>query len=307
MTTVSSSTNAFYDRSRSQLASLTAENQKLQSQVDTGNRLSKSSDDPVAASRLRKLAREDTLSTADKSNAERANTDLSTADSTLSDVATQVTRAKALATQAANGTLSDDDRKAIATELGSIYSDLVSLANTKDSGGHALFGGQASGDAYTLDASGNAVYAGTSTSDEVSLGQGQSVTRSVTGAQAFGFTDASGNSTDILATVKKLADALSTGDATTAQSAASEAMTNLDTGLSTVSTAQTVVGTRLSWIELTNDRRTTSGDTRTSEETNVGQVDLTTTITQLQQSMTVLEAAQSAFTKLSSLSLFSQL
>lgn len=306
MTSVSSSTGAFYDRARTQLSSLTAQNEKLQTQVSTGERLTKSSDDPLAASRLRKLAREDALSEIDKSNASRANSDLSLADSTMSDISDQIIRAQSLATQAASDTLSDEQRKSIGAELEEIHSTLVSLANTKDSGGNALFGGEGAAEAYTLDASGNAVYSGTANSGEVSLGQGQSVTRSMTGPEMLSYTDANGNQTDILATIKSLADALQ-GGATDPTGAANDALADLETGLDTLTTAQTVVGTRMSWIELTNERRTTQSEARETEKSEVGDVDLATTITELQEAATVLEAAQSAFTKLSGLSLFDKL
>lgn len=306
MSTVTSSTGAFYDRSRTQLSGLTAQTQKLQSQLDTGSRLTKSSDDPLAASRLRKLSREDALSGVDKAGASRAEADLSNADSTLSDISSQIIRAQSLATQAASGTLSDAQRKSIGSEMKEIFASLVSLANTPDASGNALFGGEGASAAYTLDAAGNAVYAGTASSGEVSLGQGQSVARSLTGPQVLGFTDANGNQTDILATVKKLADALLDGSSDPS-TAANDALASLGTGLDTVTTAQTVVGARLAWIDLTNERRTTQSEARAAEKTEVGEVDLATTITQLQEAMTVLEAAQSGFTKLSSLSLFDKL
>ena len=47
------STGAFYERSTSQIGTLRAKAESLQQQIGTGERLERSSDDPVAAARLR--------------------------------------------------------------------------------------------------------------------------------------------------------------------------------------------------------------------------------------------------------------
>ena len=57
------STGAFYERSTSQIGTLRAKAESLQQQIGTGERLERSSDDPVAAARLRMLARNERIST----------------------------------------------------------------------------------------------------------------------------------------------------------------------------------------------------------------------------------------------------
>jgi flagellar hook-associated protein 3 FlgL len=305
MTSISTSTAGFYETSRSAMSKLRAQAEALQQQGNTGERLTKSSDDPVAASRLRGLSRLQTLSKVDAANADRASADLTLADSAMSDMADAIIRAQGLATQAATGTLSGDQRKAIASELDQIHANLLQLSNARDSGGHALFGGEAAGDAYTLNAAGKAVYSGTATSEDVPLGEGQSVTRSMTGPQVLAFTDKAGHPSDVMATVKALSDALTTG--TGGGAGVGNALADLQTGLDTLTTAQTVVGGRLGWLEVTADRRTDLSAARSTEQEAVGGADLATTVTKLQETLTVLEASQASFTKLSSLSLFDRL
>jgi flagellar hook-associated protein 3 FlgL len=106
-----------------------------------------------------------------------------------------------------------------------------------------------------------------------------------------------------LAVVKGLSDALKGGVADPAAYARSSLAT-LSTGLDKITTAQTVVGSRLSWIDLTTDHRTNLGELRATEETNIGATDIPGTMVKLTQTMTVLEASQASFTKLASLSLF---
>ena len=305
MTSISTSTAAFYDRSTTDIATLRKRAETLQQQIGGGSKLSRSSDDPVAASRLRMLQRSDSLSKIDDTNAGRADADLTLANSALTTFTDYIARAKDLATTAATGTLTTEQRAGIGYELEQLYGNLVSLANSRDSNGHSLFGGEAPGDAYTLDASGNATYVGTASSGELALGDGQSITRGLTGPEFLDF-DLNGSPTNLLAVVKGLADTLQTGTGDR-QKAASDGIASLAKGLDAVTTGLTVVGSRLNWVDLTGDRRTNLGELRADEEDKVGGIDLATSISELQQTMTVLEASQASFSKLSGLSLFNLL
>lgn len=301
MTLISTSTSAFYDRATQDISSLRARAEQMQDQLGRGEKLSRSSDDPVAASRLRVLARADRLSTIDTANANRATSDLALADSALSSFAEYVTRAQELTTQAANGTLTGAQRASIATELGQIHGNLVSLANSRDSAGHALFGGEAVGDAY--DAAG--AYIGTASAGSLDLGDGQAVARGLTGPEFLNFS-VNGNPTDLMAVIRQLATDLQGGAADPAQ-AARDALDALGDGLDKVTTGQTLVGARLAWIDLTTERRIDLSEMRSGEEAEIGATDIASTIANLQQLMTVLEASQASFSRLANLSLFDQL
>ncbi|MCB2050684.1 MAG: flagellar biosynthesis protein FlgL [Novosphingobium sp.] len=305
MTIFSTSTSAFYERARTDMSSLRGQAESLQQQIGRGERLQRSSDDPVAASRLRVLARADRMTTIDMANANRASADLTLADSALSSFAEYITRARDLAVQAGSDILTDEQRAGIGTELEQIHQNLVSLANTRDSAGHALFGGETAGNAYSLDGAGNAVYLGTASSGDLSLGDGQSVTRGLTGPEFLNF-DVAGTSTNILAVVKTLGEALA-GAAADPAAAARDALGSLSAGLDAVTTSQTVVGARLAWIDLTVERQTDLGELRAAEQSEIGGTDIASTIAQLQQTMVVLEASQASFTRLAGISLFDQL
>ena len=173
---------------------------------------------------------------------------------------------------------------------------------TRDSAGHALFGGEAAGSAYTTDLAGIASYVGTGSAGELPLGDGQTVSRGLTGPEILNFT-VSGSATDLLTVMKTLGDALQGGSADP-QGAAHGSLDALDAGLEKISTAQSIVGSRLAWIELTNDRRIDMGEMRANEEADVGGTDIAATVAKLQQAMTVLEASQASFARLAQLSLF---
>jgi flagellar hook-associated protein 3 FlgL len=300
MTTVS--TGAFFERSRLDVAGLRARAEKMQAAIGSGERLSRSSDDPVAAARLRALMRADSFSAIDLANANLASADLQLADGALSDFAAFTIRAQELATQAASGTLNNAQRAAIGQELALIHTNLFALANMRNVAGQALFGGETAGSAYTLDAAGNAIYAGTATAGELALGEGLSVGRGLTGPEFLSFSH-NGSSTDLLAVVRALADALQ-GGAVDPALAARDALGALDAGLDKVSAGQTLVGTRLAWIDLTTERRTELSELRADEQAELGGADLAVTISRLQEVMTVLEASQASFARLAALSLF---
>ena len=111
---VTVSTAAFYERSNLQLSSLRKKAETLQGQVGSGERLSRSSEDPLAAAKLRSLSRRERLSEIDQRNSDRASTSLSLTDNALSSIASSIIRARDLALQAGSTTLTPENQKAIA-------------------------------------------------------------------------------------------------------------------------------------------------------------------------------------------------
>ena len=291
------STAAFYERAGNQIGSLRQRAGELQQQVASGEKLARSSDDPVAAARLRMLARRERLGTVDSANADRAATGLKLTDGALGNIADVIIRARELATQAANATFSGSDRGVIAAEIDELRGSLLSIANTRDAAGHALFGGEATGDAYAPDAAGTINYVGTGAVPEIDLGEGQSVKGGMAGPEVFG---------GLFSLLADFSTALKAGTGDPV-AISRDALAGLDSGLEKVTTAQTVVGARLGWIELMDQRREAVGELAAEEEAELGGADIAETITRLQQTMTVLEASQASFVRLSSLTLFDML
>jgi len=105
MSIFATSTSAFFERSTQNLTALRGQAEALQNQISSNSKLTKSSDDPLAASMLRGLARQEALAMVDTAAADRAIVDLDLTDTALSQFATYVTRAQELATQAASSLL----------------------------------------------------------------------------------------------------------------------------------------------------------------------------------------------------------
>ncbi|GEO01768.1 flagellar hook-filament junction protein FlgL [Novosphingobium sediminis] len=304
MSIFATSTSAFFDRSTQNISALRGQAEELQNQISSNSKITRSSDDPLAASQLRSLARTEALGAIDTAATSRATIDLNLTDTALSQFTSYVSRAQELTTQAASTLLPPAQRASIASELAQIHKGLVGLANTRDSAGNALFGGDSPGDAYQINAAnGQAQYIGSGNAGQLSLGDGQTVSRSLTGPEFLSFKDPAGNQTDLLTVIKNLSDALATGAASTAGTAQA-ALGSLANGLDAITTAQTVVGSRLSWIDLSTERQQAMSEARTSQQQDIGAPDLGSALARLQQLSTVLEASQASFSKLANLTLF---
>ena len=298
------STGAFFSRATRQIGTLRAEANGLQQQVGSGEKLSRSSEDPVAAARLRSLSRQERLASVDQSTSDRATNNLQLTDSALGSVAGVISRAKELAMQASNASFGSTERAAIGLEISGLRETLLTIANSRNGTGSALFGGEITGAAY-VESAGVVTYAGTSATEPFDLGDGQQVIPGMTGPEVLSF-DVNGAPSDLFALLGTLSAALQGGSPDPA-GAARDALTGLDAGLEKVTTAQTIVGSRLGWVELMDNRRISTGELMAEERDTIGGADLATTITRLQEVMTVLEASQASFVKLSGLSLFSML
>jgi flagellar hook-associated protein 3 FlgL len=260
------STSAFFERAGLDISNLRQRAQDLQSQVSSGERLARPSDDPVASARLRVLGRADDLTSANRANANRAMADLTLTDQAISEVADNLMRAQELAIQAANDTLSPAQRAVIGQQLSDIRENLIALANMRDGAGHSLLGGEATGAAYVVDGAGIPVYSGTSSAGELPLGDGQSVVRGVTGPELFNFTH-SGSPTDLFAVIGTLADALQAGLVDPAL-ASRDALGAMNTGLEQLTTTQTIIGARMNWVDINLSRYDSLEQMRAGEESD---------------------------------------
>jgi flagellar hook-associated protein 3 FlgL len=119
----------------------TAKLLELQQQVSTGRRIVKPSDDPVSAARALELTQASDVVAQYSRNRENAQSSLSLQETQLVGVGELITRVRELATQGGNGSLTQDNRKALTAELRSRYEELIGYANARDGNGKYLFSG----------------------------------------------------------------------------------------------------------------------------------------------------------------------
>ncbi|MEL6237079.1 MAG: flagellar biosynthesis protein FlgL [Pseudomonadota bacterium] len=305
MTLVTNSTSAYYERSFTQMSDLRDSLERVQTQISTGVRISRGSEDPAAASRLRSLARIERLSEVEADNADKLARDLTEAGDEAQGVANLLSRARELAIQAANEPTGGSGRAAIAEELAQLEEELFDRANAETLTGEPLFAGTAPGPAFLRAADGSVSYNGNGEIPTVPIAPGTELERGITGAQLFQF-DVNGTQTSAFAVLSTLSAALQPGAADPV-AAAQAALDGIDAAIDTTTRNQTVLGTRLAWVEVIQDNQVDRALTVAEQKSDLGDTDLSDAIVRLQQTELALEASQASFTRLASLSLFNAL
>lgn len=299
------STNQFYSNNASLMAKLTQKTNDLQTQISTTKKYDSPDDNVVAYQQLATIGRTTADDTAYASNVSLAQSLLQQSDSTLTSVESDLQKASELATQANSDTLTDSQRKTISTQLKSVLSDLVSLANTKDARGQPLYGAATGDSAVTQNSDGSVSFTGTGNPAAIPIGDGDSVQATDSAARVFGGVTTASGTSDVFSIISKFAAALDAGGSVTA--AATAAGNGLQAALTQVTAIHGAVGARETRLDLVAANMKTAATDLEATRSGIEDADITTTVTELQKTMTVLQATQASFTKLSSLSLFDYL
>jgi len=114
---------------------------KTQQQLSTGRRILTPSDDPIAAAQTVSLSQAASLNTQFSVNRDHAIASLGLVETTLDNVTNNLQDIREIAVHAGNSSLTDTDRKSLATELRNRFEALLGQANTTDSSGNYMFSG----------------------------------------------------------------------------------------------------------------------------------------------------------------------
>ena len=300
------STHLMFERASHQMTSAQTNLAKSQAQLAQGKQIINPSDAPDQASTVQRLksilTRQDSYQTALNTVQNR----LQGEDSTLSSVSDLLIRAKEIAVQANNDTLSSDNRKALGVELQGLRDQMLSLANTKDTNGNYLFAGsKVSQPPFVSVAGGSPQYMGDQTRMKVMVGENRSMPINRTGTDAFvpvnrTAPDGSTQGVGFFNVMDDLIKGVNTSDRPKMQGGLGE----LDTLLGGLSMARANIGSGLKGIE---QQTSVIEDTVLNLKTTLSSVedlDYASAITKMNQQMLSLEAAQSSFAKISQLNLF---
>ena len=296
------STSLFYDRATSQMATLTARADQLQVQIATTKKYDAPSDDIIAYQRLQGIARLNADADAYSPNVTLAHTLLQQSDSALTSVQEAVQRAQELAVQANSDTFSDSDRAGIAVQLRAIVDDLVNLANGSGVRGQPLFGGASEAGGVTRAADGSVSFVGTGDPAAIPVSDTVNIQPTDSAERVFGGIETPTGTKDIFAIISALADALATGG--DVQGATAVALDDFEASVDHLSGVRASVGARAARLDLERSRQTEAATNREIDRSAIEDTDITEAITELQKTMTILQATQASFTQLSQLSLF---
>ncbi|WP_336221403.1 flagellar hook-associated protein FlgL [Citrobacter amalonaticus] len=135
------STQMMYQQNMSGITSSQAEWMKYGEQMSTGKRVINPSDDPIAASQAVVLSQAQAQNSQFALARTFATQKVSLEENVLNQVTTAIQSAQGKIINAVNGTLSDDDRASLATDLQGIRDQLMNLANSTDGNNRYIFAG----------------------------------------------------------------------------------------------------------------------------------------------------------------------
>lgn len=166
----------------------------VQQQLGTGRRVLTPSDDPVAATRALGVSQARGVNSQYAASRTQANNNLALEEKTLHSIIGTIQNIQTKLVNGGNGTMSPEDRAAVATELESNYKQLLGLANADDGNGEYLFAGTKSSTPPFLASNGGVEYVGDTNSQllqvdvarQMATGDnGRDVFQSVTGSANY--------------------------------------------------------------------------------------------------------------------------
>lgn len=263
---------------------------QLYTQVATGKKLERASDDPSSISPV--FSSRTQIETADRYLETIAGTqdNLGILDGYLDSAENLLARAKEIAISGINGSLSTEDMQTLADEVAQLQTELLGIANAKVDGKY-IFAGYAE---KTLPFSGSPVtYRGTSDHKLVEISSGQTVQTNLSGEEVF--TDP----VDLFSVLSNLQTALSTGDGTAVEAE----LDNLESAAEQVRTKRSQMGNINSHLD---DVSSLTEDLKLQMEERLSRyedADLTEVLSEMTQAEQAYEAALSVSARLSQLSI----
>lgn len=303
------STGLYFDRSTQQLGNVQAKLTKVQEQLSTGLQIVKPSDEPDKASLVTRLESELSRQAGYQDTLKSVNVRLTAEETALKNTSDVMYRIKELSVQAANDTLSPQDRQSIALELGTLRDQILSMANSQDSNGNYLFSGSRSGQpAFSKDSNGRVVYQGDHSRMKVNVGDNRRMNLNLPGSDVFTRVvrdDGKGNKVgvDFFQALDDLTQAVKGADRISIQRGIGE----IDTLQNGVSEGLGQIGADLSVVDMQNNVLDQVILRLQTTRSDVEDLDYTEAITRMNKDQLALESAQSSFAKISQLSLFKYL
>ncbi|MEB4673979.1 flagellar hook-associated protein FlgL [Enterobacteriaceae bacterium G50] len=283
---------------------------KYGEQMSTGKRVNRASDDPVAASQAVVLSQAQAQNSQFATARTFATQRVSMEENTLAQVTTAIQSAQEKIVYAGNGTLSDDDRASLATDLQGIRDQLLNLANSQDGNGRYIFAGYKTDTAPFTD---DGTYVGGTENVAQQVDASRSMVIGHTGDKIFdSLTSNAKPDTDknLFAMLDSAIAALNkpVSDDEDAQALASAAIDKTNRGLSNslnnVLSVRAELGTQLNEL----DKLDALGDDRalsqTQQMSNLVDVDWNETISNYVMQQTALQASYKAFSDMQGMSLF---
>ncbi|MFM0183003.1 flagellar hook-associated protein FlgL [Paraburkholderia aspalathi] len=189
------SSTQYFNMNVATMSDQQAQLSQLYQEISSGVSLSTPSDNPLGAAQAVLLSSTATSLSQYTTNQSTALASLQQEDSTLGSVNTVLQSIHTLVLRAGDGSLNDGDRGSIATQLQSLRSQLMTLANATDPQGNALFGGyQSTAQPYTTNSAGVVAYSGDTGAPSMQITSSHTIQTGDNGIAIFGSVAAIGTS-----------------------------------------------------------------------------------------------------------------
>ena len=302
------STNYNFNQSVRQMNELQTSISKTQTQIATGQQLTKPSDDPAKVTAIGRLnsalARQASYSATLTTVGDR----LSATEASVTGASDIMTRVKELAIQSANDTLSPADRSSIAIEIATLRDSLVSLANSRDIDGSYLFSGtKVTQSPFGNSGSGKIEYLGDQTRTKVKLGDQQEIAGNKLGTDVFtSVVRNSQGSPEKVGFFQVLGDLINSVKDSN-QTGMQRGLGEIDQVNNGLTQALGQIGTQLNIVDAQKSFVTDTTLRLKTTLSSLSDSDIAQTIVNLQKESLGLQAVQSSFAKMADLNLFTYL
>jgi flagellar hook-associated protein 3 FlgL len=303
------STSLFFDRSVDQMVTSQSDLAKTQTRLSSGKEIVNPSDAPEKATAIQRLKSVLDKHESFSENVEGVNNRLIAEETALNGVNDILTRIKELAIQAANGTLGSDDKELVSIEIEGLTQDLLSLANTQDVNDNYVFAGsRVQTKPFQDGPDGKIEYFGDETRNEVQVSEQRYVRFNRTGTDVFARVIRQSSSGELTGKgfFEALAD-LVEGIKNSNTAAMNQGIDDLDQASYNLAVATAQVGSEMGSVSTQRVINEESVLQLRTALSNVEDLDYSKAVTEMQKNMLALQATQSSFSKISSLTLFNYL
>ncbi|WP_196061884.1 MULTISPECIES: flagellar hook-associated protein FlgL [unclassified Serratia (in: enterobacteria)] len=288
-------------------------------QLSSGKRVLYPSDDPLAASQAVMISQ----SMSENSQYALARTfarqNISMEETVLRSAADGIKDMKTLIVNAGNGTLSDNDRDSLATQLQGLKDQLLSQANSTDGNGRFIFAGFANDKAPFVEQGGKVVYQGSNSAIEQKVDANRTMTVGHAGSSIFmSLTsnikpepDGSRSEANVFESIDIALKALKTplqgaDEDTRAQvtAALDKATRGLDNSYNNVLSTSAVLGTQLQELDVLDSIGIENNTANKNQLTALVEADVVEAISSYYMQQAALQASYKTFSDMQGMSLF---
>ncbi len=294
------STGMIYSQLTERMSDNSAEMAKMQARLSLGTKYTRPSEAPDDVARVQSLESRLKRLDTDVESISRAKIGVDAQAKAMQAASELMDRLKEVAFQAANTTIGEGRRQALAEEVDSIQRSLIDIANTRDADDRYVFAGiNSSEPPYALNADGSVVYSGASAPLRVRVTDVGFEDVTVPGPTIFKPITNGTISTGFFQVIGDLGGALRDNN----ESARVQALADVDQLVSNSSASLARVGGTQQRLQLIEEQARETSVRARDTLSSIKDLDYATALTDLQKQEVLLQASQSMMARMAQLSL----